>query len=47
MVHSQREARMQASWLGRPGYRGLGDMEQVLSKLGVMSLLKCQARRSG
>lgn len=30
---------MQASWLGHPGYRGLSDMEQVLSKLGVMSLV--------
>ena len=54
MVHSQREARMQAPWLGCPGYSELGDMEQksgrpeqVLSKLGVMSLRKCQARCSG
>ena len=54
VVHSQREARMQVSWLGRPGCSGLGDMEQksgrpeqVLNKLGVMSLRKCQARCSG
>lgn len=46
-VHSQREARMQVSWLGHPGYSGPGDTEQksgrlekVLSKLGVMSLVE-------